>query len=282
MSVLLGVNAFAASGEGAARQAAALGAWRGLRGVTLANLQWADEVFEVDGFETHPVLRGDSRTVSGRPGRRLPVVSELFDRLAEIAEARGCRWFAFANSDVAWTQDAIDRIADGGREGYAFSRVDVDAESGEAVEMVTAGVDGFAIAPGWWRAHRRRFRAYLAGEPIWDNVYAAILLAHADAVLLNRDPLLLHARHPAGDWRRSPFALYLNHLAALDRPYFSRWAEYHHRLTEMRARGATEADEMALQREVFRRPPSARERALQAARAAKARLRWAWRRGGRG
>ena len=68
MSLLLGVNAFAGLGEGALRQGRALERWRGLGGVHLANLQWADDVFELDGFETHAVLQEDSRTVTGRSG----------------------------------------------------------------------------------------------------------------------------------------------------------------------------------------------------------------------
>lgn len=273
-AILLGVNAFAATGEGARRQAEALATWRGLEGARLANLQWPDDPYPAHGFETHAVLRTDSRTVTGRDGRRLPVLSEVFDRLADLAAAGGCRWFGYANSDISLTQAAVDRIRADGREGYAFGRMDFDPVSGEDVEMVIAGVDLFVVTVEWWRANRRRFRAYLGGETIWDNVYSAILLAHADAVLLNRDALIRHERHPPADWRSSPFARYLNHLAALDRPSFTRWATYHHRLLAMRARGATEEEELRVQREVFRRPRSPLERAVQAGRVLKALAKW--------
>ncbi|HEX6748127.1 MAG TPA: hypothetical protein VF092_12605 [Longimicrobium sp.] len=262
--VLLGVNAFPATGDGGRRQAEALATWRALDGVRLANLGWPGDVFEVDGFATHAVLARDSRTASGQQGPRKPIVSEAFDRLAEIAEAEGCRWFAYANSDIAFTQAAIDRILGGGRDAYAFSRMDVHPETGEGIEMVTAGIDAFAISAGWWRANRRRFRAYIGGEPIWDNVYTAILLRHADAELLNREPLVTHERHPAGDWRRSPFARYLNYLAALDRPYFSLWAEYHARLEDLRAGRSRERSEPpSLPQSVLGegQPRSGRERA---------------------
>lgn len=274
MSILLGVNSFPARGDGGRRQAEALGAWRALSGVHLANLQWADDVYEVDGFETAPVLAADSRTATGLGGRRLPLVSECFDRLEAMARERGLRWFAYANSDIAYTQGAIDRIVTDRRQGYAFCRMDFDAETGGDVEMVTAGVDAFAVDVDWWRANRHRFRAYIGGEPIWDNVYAAILLAHSDAVLVHREPLVRHERHPAGDWRASPYAPYLNYLAALDRPYFTLWAVWHHRLLELRAGGSTERQELELQREVFGRRPSVLDRAVQAARAARAKARW--------
>lgn len=277
MTILLGVNAFPARGEGGRRQAEALDTWRGLEGARLANLQWDDDVYELEGFETHPVLRSDSRTVTGRPGRRLPVLNEAFDRLASLAERRGDRWFGYANSDISITQAAVDRILSADREGYAFGRMDFDPESREDVGMVTAGIDLFAFRAEWWRANRKRFRAYIGGETIWDNVFTAILLAHADAVLLNRAALIRHERHPPSDWNNSPFAGYLNYLAALDRPYFSLWATYYHRLTEMRTRAgglAGEAEELELQREIFHRRATALGKAVQAARVLKATAKW--------
>jgi hypothetical protein len=270
MSLLLGVNAFDASGDAARRQAHALESWRALAGVRLANLQWPDDVVEVDGFETLPVLRADSRTVSGRAGRRLPVLNEAFDRLADAAEAAGHAWFGYANSDIHWSQAAVDRVTGGGPDAWAFSRMDVDPATGRDLEMVTAGIDGFVVSVAWWRANRRRFRGYIGGEPVWDNVYAAILLRHAGAVLVNREPLLRHERHPAGDWRRSPFARYIAYLAALDRLHFSRWAVYHHHLLLLRERGAAAEEEERLQREVFRGPEPLSGRLLQGARVLKA------------
>ncbi|HEX2204635.1 MAG TPA: hypothetical protein VHG91_15105 [Longimicrobium sp.] len=273
--ILLGANAFAARGEAAGRQARALASWRALHGVRLANLQWADERVDVDGFATHAVLRLDSRAVTGRDGPRKPVASEVFDRLAEIAEAEGCRWILFANADVRLTQAAVDRVRSGGRSAYAFSRMDVDGETGEEVGMVLGGVDAVAFTVDAWRAHRRRFRPYPLGEPVWDNVYTSLLLAHADGVLLNREPLVLHERHPSSGWGTSPYAPYVQLLAALDRPYFDLWARYHHRLATLRARGAGEDEEMALQRDAFSFRATPATRAVQALRAAKARVRYA-------
>jgi len=274
MSILLGVNAFDARGEGGRRQAQALATWRQLRDVKLANLQWADDVYELEGFQTYPVLTADSRTVTGHPGRRLPLVSECFDRLAQLAREQGVRWFGYSNGDISITQAAVDLVLKGEHQGYAFCRTDFDPETGEDVEMVTAGIDVFVIDVEWWRQNSSRFRAYIGGETIWDNVYTAVLLAHADAILLNRDPLVRHERHAPADWRNSPFARYLNYLAALDRPYFTLWATYFYRLMDLRRRGATAQEEMALQREVFSHKATVPERALQAARVVKHKTKW--------
>jgi hypothetical protein len=278
VTLLLGVNAFAAQGEAARRQAAALASWRDLAGVRLVNLGWPGDVYEVEGFATHPLLSADARSASGRAGPRKPLVPEMFDRLARLAADAGCRWFAYANADVHWTQAAVDRVAAEALGAYALSRMDVD-EGGRALGMVTSGVDAFVVSVERWATLRRRCRAYIGGEPIWDNVYAAVLLRHAGALLLNRDALITHQRHPASDWRQSPYAGYLNYLAGLDRAHFSRWATYHHRLGALRAAGAPEADELRLQREVFTRREGALAGALQAARALKTRVRWAVQRG---
>jgi hypothetical protein len=202
-------------------------------------------------------------------------MSDLFDRLAELAEARGHRWFAYANSDISFTQAAIDAVLEGRyADGYAFCRMDYDRDTRRDVAMVTAGIDVFALAPSWWRENRHRFRAYIAGEVTWDNVYAALVLAHGDTVLLNREPLIRHERHAPADTANSPYGAYLNYLAALDRPYFTLWAIYYDRLIELRARGASVEEELALQREVFRHRPSPLAHAVQAARVLKARAKW--------
>ncbi|HYW09522.1 MAG TPA: hypothetical protein VE913_21350 [Longimicrobium sp.] len=278
MSIVLGVNAFAARGAAADRQARALAAWPDMEGVRLVNLQWADEVHEVPHFQTLPILVSDARAAAGVDGRRLPIVRECMDRLAGHAAAVGAHAFAYANSDVALTRAAVELIRAGRHDAWAFSRMDVDPATGHELEVVTRGVDVVAARVDWWSAHRHRFRPYPAGEPVWDNVYAALLLAHGDSVLLNRGAWVLHERHAPGNWRASPYARYIQYLAALDRPYFSLWAEYHAGLTGLRARGAGEDEELHLQREVFRRRPGPRARVVQAARAAKATVRWIVRR----
>lgn len=276
--ILLGVNAHPAAGDAARRQAGAAESLRRLRGVRLANVQWVDEVHEAPGFETLAVLRGDSRTASGCDGPRKPLVSEAFDALAEAAAARGCRWFGYANSDIQVTQAAVDRVAALGLEAYAFSRMDFDAETGRDLGLVLNGIDLFVVGVEWWRANRRRFRPYVGGEPVWDNVYTSLLLCHARGVLLNREPLVRHERHPASAWGRSPFAAYIALLAARDRPYFTLWAHYHDALLRLRERGAGEDEELALQRRSFRYAPGVGARVVQALRAARATLRYAARR----
>src|SRR5881409_3742644 len=118
------------------RQQAAIDAVTSLAGVTPINLQRRDEVCERAEMETVAVLRHDSRSVLGLPVRRKPIVRELFDALADVAAARGCRSFAFYNADIVISQAAVDTIAHGGKQTYAFSRMDVDAESRRDLGLV--------------------------------------------------------------------------------------------------------------------------------------------------
>jgi hypothetical protein len=272
--LLLGTHAYPASGEAAVRQDAALDALRQLRGVRLVNVQFADAPFVVAGFDTRADLVRDSRTVTGREGPRKPIATDLFDSLAAAAVEAGARRFAFANADVVVSQALVDRVAGGRHQAVLAARTDVDPADGREVGVNLEGVDVFVVETDWWRGNRRRFRPYLAGEPVWDNVYAAQLLCHADGVLLTDAGLARHTAHPTA-WTRSPFGRYVQLLVALDAPYFSIWCRYHWELTRLRAAGGSEADERALQQAIFRWAPSWNDRVVHAGRAAVARVRYA-------
>ena len=97
--------------------------------MTPVNLQFADraDFQEFEGFDTLAVLRQDSNTVTGQPGARKPVVSELFTCMAEAAVERGARYFGFTNSDILFTPAAIERLQHGDRTAYVFARTDFES-----------------------------------------------------------------------------------------------------------------------------------------------------------
>lgn len=274
MSIVLGTHVYPATGEGQRRQQNALRALGSLQNVVRINLQFHDraQLCPAEGFETCPVLQQDSQTLSGRMGLRKPIVSEMFQRLAEQAQQKGCRYFGFVNSDIVVGPEAIE-LALGGKQATIFSRLDFDGATGRSLGMLIYGTDLFIVDARWWLSKRRLFRPYIVGESCWDNVYAAQLLCHADALLLNRRPLIWHEQHEAV-WRDSPFAGYNHFLAALDAPYFSLWAGYIHHLTDLRARNAGEDEELRWQRQAFRWRPTLRSRLVQACRSAKAQSRF--------
>jgi hypothetical protein len=224
--IAIGTQFYPADADSERRQARSRASLLRLDGVVPVNLQFADEAYRPDGFRTLAVLRQDSKTVTGAgSGARKPIVSEMFDALAGVARAEGCRFFAYLNADVEVTPAAIETIVKGDRDGYGFSRADVDPVSGAELGVELFGLDMFAIDTAWWTRERRRFRPYIAGEACWDNVYASIVCAHGRGAIVNERPGILHERHSAL-WKDGPFAEYNGFLAALDAPYFSRWCHY--------------------------------------------------------
>jgi hypothetical protein len=219
------------------------------------NLAFHDDAPQVSRLERLCALRLDARLVSGSAGPRKPIVTEILDALAGEADRRGIRRIGIVNGDIVVTPDAIARAAGTPCPALGFSRTDTGP--GEPESQLLHGVDMFTFDVAFWRRERRRFRAYVLGEPVWDNVFAAVVACHGGA-LLNRDRLVLHQRHPAA-FLESPYARYVHLLAARDSSYFSLWCAYVARAEALRARGGTSEEEQRLQQEIFRAPGLAAE-----------------------
>jgi hypothetical protein len=252
-AILLGTSISGKPGATVAREReaqAALAQRTGEGDAVAVNLAFGDEAPAAGAVEQIRALTRDAPSVSGRPGPRKPLVSEMLDVLCDVAAERGLARAGIVNADIIVTPAAVDRIASLRAPAIAISRTDV---GGAPEETLLYGADMFVVDTTFWRTHRPRFRPYILGEPIWDNVYAAISTCHG-GVLLNRERLLLHERHPS-ETTNSPFAVYLHGLAARDRAYFTRWCTYVAHAEALRARGGTADEDEALQRAVFM-PPS--------------------------
>lgn len=251
-------------GDTARREAAAQASLAALGpAAECVNLAFADEPSAAALLPQRRALRLDAPRVSGATGARKPVISEMLDVLAAEAAARGIPRIGLVNGDIVVLPAAIARLASLDAPAAAVARTDVGGGAPDA-EMLY-GVDMFVFDRGFWQRERRRFRPYLLGEMVWDNVYASLVACHG-GVLLNRERLILHERHPSGG-HGSPFARYVHLLAARDRSYFSLWCTYVARAEALRARGGAADEEDALQRAVFR-PPGPAAEALDLGRAA--------------
>jgi hypothetical protein len=272
--ITIGTRFYPAAAESERRQQRSRDSLLRLPGAHTVNLQFADETFRPEGFDTRAVLRRDSRTATGGGRVRKPMIAEMFDALAAVAAERGDRYFVYLNADIEVAPAAIDRIARGDRDGYAFCRVDLAAATREPGDVLLLGLDMFAIDTGWWARERRRFRDYIAGEALWDNVYAAVLASHGRAAIVDEAPGIYHERH-AASWGGGLYAAYNGCLAALDAPYFTRWAIYHAALEEARATGVP-LDRDRVMRETFSAPVlRGLDYPKHAARSLRARLRYA-------
>jgi len=270
--LVLGTQFYQGDPEAMRRQSSAMDALRLLPNVLAIDLQWGNVPPWRPWIRTIPVLQRDSTTVTGRAGRVKPIASDVLDALATIAEREGCPYFAYFNSDIIVTPAAVELIAGASKQGYAFSRMDQDV-TGRDVGLMLTGLDAFAFDVGWWRANRRRFRPYILGEQCWDNVYAALLMCHGDAIVVNRDGAIRHEVHATASGA-GMFAEYNGFLASLDARYFTLWATYYARLADARARGASEDEERAIASSVFVWRRSVAAALRQGARDVKARVRY--------
>jgi len=229
---------------------------RDLSDVERVNLQFTRDwtPIAVDGFETLVVLNRDSAQASGCDGIRKPLVGEMCAVLAHEAARRGADYFCFTNADILFSQDAIAIMLRDAREGYAFTRMDIDGATGADLAMHLGGVDVVAARPGWWLANRHRFRDFIVGELNWDQIYTSVLLRHANAVLFNVRPLVRHVEHPVVWSHQGGFANYNGYLGSLDSHYYSLWCEYHAERENWARRGGTEEEHFAIQRRTFTRP----------------------------
>jgi hypothetical protein len=278
-ALLLGTHTFATTGDGMRRQASGVRSLGQLRGVDVVNVQFKSDPHHVGGVPTLAALHSSSISVTGRPGVRKPLMSEIFDAIAGEAEARGLEWFCFTNADIIFSQDAIDWIMAAPGDAAVLSREDFDPAGREPSRVELAGIDVFAITTRWWKAHRRLFHGYLAGDAAWDNAYTAILVCHARGVLENRRGLVRHERHRRPPMVDTAFGEYTRLQSARDALYFRLWCRYWDGLVRLRAAGADEAAETALARAVFVANASPRDRLVQLARVTKARVRYEiWRR----
>ena len=273
MKVLLGAHLYNAQGAAAARQTNAALANAALAGADFVNIQPARNPLDHPGIETLAVLERDARGLVGVAGRPTPIASDLCDALAAEARRRGLRYFALINGDIIALPQAIDRIVLERRDTYAFSRVDID-EAGRALELMLYGVDLWAFDVDWWAVHRRRFRPYIVGGPCFDNVYAAIMLAHGRGVIENRIGEIRHVLHDRA-WAAGPYERYNFYLAALDAPYFSMWAQYLRALEALRRDAASASEEAVLQQRMFVRHQSPVAAIRHAGRCVRARWRYA-------
>ena len=268
--VLLGTHTWAASADAARRNAHALASLQALHGIDIVNVQFRDRPHEHPGVQTLAVLPRDSNGLTGRKGPRKPVMVDLFDALAREASARELPYFCSTNTDILISQPAIDWIRQAGKDAYIFSRQNFDGPTGAPTTIEFAGYDVYAIRPAWWFDHRHRFRTYIAGEGIWDEVYTTIIMCHADAAIENRLALVRHEAHPMVPVPSKEFGRYIQMLSAFDAVYFSIWCHYYVGVTSMREAGARPEEEEAFAREVFVWRPGAGERAIQLVRNAKA------------
>ena len=273
--ILIGTHYHLGDGAALRRQTNASLALCALRNVDRVNLQFASgPVIERDGITTVSRLLNDSLKASRFRGKRTPILSEMCSLLAEIAISEGMPYFALVNSDEMVMPPLVDLVLDQGLDGYVFSRMDFDPETGEDIGMLSGGQGCWVIHTEWWLRHGWRIRPYIMGEAYIDTILTTKMLCHGRARLFNREgEFVRHEAHPRM-WPDSPFLPYTRYLASLDSLYLSVWHCYSECLNTLRRANASETEEWALQERIFDFHPSIANRCVQMGRCCKAYLRF--------
>ena len=176
--------------------------------IDLFNIQFENgkDLREVDGFKTLYTLKKTSNDVCSG-GRELPLVSEMFDSLAEL----GYDYFCFINSDILVSPKFFNEIFSMERESYIASRLAIEGDIKDLDFSITlnspagevrnshyqvSGFDAFTIKSNWWKSNRELFPDYVYAVVYWDTHYATILLKHSDALMQNKNPSIFHIIHP--------------------------------------------------------------------------------------
>ena len=275
LGVLIGTHYHAGDEAALRRQTNAALSIGALQNAQRVNLQFADgPIIEREGFSTVSRLHNDSRKASHLRGRPTPILNEMCSLLAELALAQDLPYFMLINSDEMVMQPAVDVVLGEGLDGYIFSRMDFNPETGEDIGMLYGGQGCWAFRTEWWRHHGWRIRPYIMGEAYVDTILTTKMLCHGRARLFNRSgECVRHEAHPRR-WPSSPFLNYTRYMASLDSLYLAIWHEYIDGLEKLRNANAPAATELALQEKVFQYHPSTRARLLQFGRAVKAYFRF--------
>jgi len=149
-----------------------------------------------------PVLKQMCRDIIPGSKLRKPIVHEMVDSLAAVAESPD-DLLVLLNSDI-WLTPAAEHLLIHGQlgNGACFSRVDFsptncDPETASFAHDFPNGWDMFVFKASWWREFRDRFLDLpcVLAERAWDNAYACTMKAYGDVQWFNKVPYIFHQPH---------------------------------------------------------------------------------------
>ena len=171
--------------------------------IDLYNIQFEDRAIvgrEHPAFKTLYVLKESNKTHVPASDRTIPLMREIFDRLAEL----NYEYFAFTNDDIIVSDRLIKFFQETDYDTWPASRLAIDPVStlsdpitGDHYQV--AGFDTFIIKTSWWKQHSQKFPNYILGHPCWDVHYATLCLRHGNSRFCNDwPPPTFHIKHDGG------------------------------------------------------------------------------------
>lgn len=137
--------------------------------------------------------------------RALPVVKDVFDATAGVAQDHGAEFFIVLNNDILLTDEVLHLIRvllDRGYINIGVVRTDVETFDNVSPKkwlgVHLSGIDLFVCNTEWWSCHRHLFGDYLLGVPYWDCVFSGIMMAHSRYYYASQHRgAVFHVRHQA-------------------------------------------------------------------------------------
>ena len=191
----------------------------------------SDEPIEYQDFKI-PVtfkLEKSSRYLTGESEKDVPSIKEILDTLyKEIANDKNVTHFAYINSDCILTKNFVEYIQQNEVNAFAASRLDVEPfkhfkdikDKGiNVIRSEPAGFDFFCFSKQWWKEYRHLFPDMLIGQPLFDVLYAGIIMLYGGKILNDpQKPIICHIHHENVSHRDSPEKRY-NEKKIKDSPF---------------------------------------------------------------
>jgi len=167
-----------------------------------------DEPIEYQDFKI-PVtfkLEKSSRYLTGESEKDIPSIKEILDVLyKEIANDANITHFAYINSDCILTKNLIEHLQHNEVNAFAASRIDIEPINNfkdikdkgiNVIRSEPAGYDFFCFSKQWWKEHRHLFPDMLIGNPLFDVLYAGLIMLYGGKLLNDpQKPIICHIQH---------------------------------------------------------------------------------------
>lgn len=174
-----------------------------------------DEIIQDYKIPVKFILESNSRYLVGESERDIPSIKGILEKLYTLAKAdTTITHIMYINSDCILTKHFIDYIQNNEAPAIAISRLDIGPvdkfkdikDRGiHVIRSEPAGFDGFLYKKEWWKAHAKLHPDMVIGKPLFDVLYAGIIILYGGKILNDpQKPIICHIHHDNVSHRDSP------------------------------------------------------------------------------
>ena len=210
MKILLGTNIFGNN----PRQDIARESWMHLQQqypdlIELGALQFPFEnTGKISRFGIPAIfnLEMNSRWMIDDSEKDIPSIKDILDILyKKVQEDDTITHIAYINSDCILTKHFIDYMQQNDVPAFAASRLDIEPVNNfkeitqkgiNVIRGEPAGFDLVCYKKEWWKEHKHLHPELLIGQPLFDVLYAGIIMLYGGKLLNDpQKPIICHIQH---------------------------------------------------------------------------------------